>query len=783
MITGFFRKMMTADAMGILLFITSLRIMTYGVTASLPNVDTKYFFWTCLVSAFISYWLGKGKWKKIQASAGIAVLGVLLTWILGANLGRPILTFGRQVIQQIIHSLQTGQATDTKAIVESWAVIADSSSALLTRLQAWILGLYQGVFINDPLISSIVWVLILWFISAWMGWFAEKRNAMASLLPAAFLLAMVTSYSEHKIDSLWLLIMTLLPLMGIWNYRNRMDQWKKRHFDYSESVRVDTAQAVIFLTLTIGTAAVITPSISWQDIVNHLHERQANEAAEMLGVKNPTGGSQPVGPQKPVLPRDHLLGGSRENSEDIVMIVRTDELLPTADQSLEINAPRYYWRSTVYDEYVGAGWATNAAAPQKISAGTPLIPGILKGYRAIHLDMNILRPRGKLFWSGILFRADIPLMVNWRVKPTSSLFADQTTLLQADMFAASSAATSYQEDVYVPTPTIEELRNASTVYPEEIQRRYLALPYSLPERVRTLAQEITNGISNPYDKVKAIERYLRINYPYDLEIPPPPEGQDVVDYFLFDLRRGYCDYYATSMVVLTRSVGIPARFVSGYAPGTYDVPNGQYIIRELDAHSWAEFYFPEIGWVEFEPTASQPEIERPEEIEPMLEDQKNEVNMIGLLAQLNSGRKLIWTASILGILFIILVYFVFIEKWMYLRLIPEVAVEKIYQRFYQIGRPIAGEWVGAETSSEYLTKLTNNIDRIKFPSNWFLNFVDKFKDNAASLTELYQSTLFTDRHTTKQDAKTTWVLWIRLRLQVYIARFNLLLWGNRTDVK
>src|SRR4030095_5471201 len=131
-------------------------------------------------------------------------------------------------------------------------------------------------------------------------------------------------------------------------------------------------------------------------------------------------------------------------------------------------------------------------------------------------------------------------------------------------------------------------------------------PNSVPDRVLVLAREITKGMKNPYDKAKAIESYLRANYPYDLEIPDPPKEQDVADYFLFDLKRGYCDYYATAMVVLARASGLPARFVSGYSSGSYDAMNAQYIIRDLNAHSWVEIYFPEIGWIEFEPTASQP---------------------------------------------------------------------------------------------------------------------------------------------------------------------------------
>jgi hypothetical protein len=83
-----------------------------------------------------------------------------------------------------------------------------------------------------------------------------------------------------------------------------------------------------------------------------------------------------------------------------------------------------------------------------------------------------------------------------------------------------------------------------------------------------------------------------------------------VDYFLFDLQEGYCDYYASAMVVMARAVGVPARLASGYAQGTYDPAAGRWVITELNGHSWVEVYFEEIGWVEFEPTAGLAALER-----------------------------------------------------------------------------------------------------------------------------------------------------------------------------
>jgi hypothetical protein len=383
---------MTADAMGIVLIILSLQALTYGISASLRDAETSHFFWICLVAAAISFSLVKSRWNGIQASALIAALGILFVWILGSRLTQPLLNLGDAIlstIPQIVPAIRNGESLDTTSIVETWRVIAEASSTLLTRLQTWTHGFDKSVTINDALIRNMVWVLILWLTAAWMGWFAEKRNAIAALLPAMILLAAVTSYSEYKIDSLWFMVVLLLLLMGTWNYRNHTLRWEKHRIDYSDSVRVDTMQAVIFLTLTVSMVAFSVPSVSWQDLVDYVRERQTNEAAEVLGIQEPKAAGQPVRTQTPSLPQDHLLSGGSANSEEIVMTIRTGELPPIVSQTLTVDAPRYYWRSTIYEQYVGTGWVTGKVFPQKVSADTPLIPGLLNGYRVAHLDVNM----------------------------------------------------------------------------------------------------------------------------------------------------------------------------------------------------------------------------------------------------------------------------------------------------------------------------------------------------------------------------------------------------------
>lgn len=765
------RRIFSAESLGLILVLVALQALAYGISSSLRNTDTKYFVWVCLLGALFAFGWSKRNVHGAYAAVFMIVLGVIGVWIVGARLSSPLLDFGNAVLQflpQIVPAIRAKVPLDTTSITETWLVVIQSSNALSARVQTWLMSFNRNVTVNDALVRNMVWVLIMWLLAAWMGWFTGRRNAIAALLPSIVLLALITSYSERRVETLWLMVFVLLLLMGIWNYRNHTAQWERRKVDYSDSIRYDVTQAVVILSLVIGVMAFITPSISWRQIREFLQNRGKNELAETLGVQQQPVAAHVAPVQKPTLPRDHLLSGGYAQSQQIVMTIRTGELPPIVNPMLSADAPRYYWRSTTYDTYVGAGWVTSAAPSQRYEANTPLIPGLLNGYKTLHLDVEMIEPEGKLFWSGILFSADVPLRADWRLRPQSNLFADQSTLLQADLFAAASGAQAYQAESYVPVATQEELRAASAEYPEFIRQRYLSLPKSLPERVQDLAVEITKDKKTAYDKAKAIEAYLR-TYPYDLEVPAPPQDQDVADYFLFDLKKGYCDYYATAMVVLARASGLPARFVSGYAPGSYDAANAEYIVRELHAHSWPEIYFPEIGWIEFEPTAAQPEIELPP-TEEEIATTEPDATASRLLNQFRLEQLLYWLSPLAILLFGLMFYFTFLERWIYMRLTPETAVEKIYQRLYRLGRPLAGERTNAETAQEFMAKLIYSIEEIK-QSSHFNKPLSPAEQQIVFLTDLYQRTLFTQGVIHKGDVRTALQTWKRLRPRILLARF------------
>ena len=770
------RRLASAEALALVLLLIALQAFAYGIASSLRNTETASFFGVCLLAALIAYGLSKRHLSGIHASVGMIALGFFGVWILGARLATPLLDLGKaslSVVPQIFPALRSEDAIDATRIAEQWLIVAQASKTLTLRIQTWLLSLSQNATVNDALLRNMAWVLILWLVSAWTGWFAGRRNALAALLPSIILLAVVTSYSEYRIETLWMMMFILLLLMGVWNYRNHIREWERDQVDYSDSIRYDVSQAVVFLSLAIGAIALITPSISWQAIRDLLREDGKNELAETLGVQQqpPVPHSAPA--QKPSLPRDHLLGGGAALSQQIVMTIHTGELAPSTDSTLGSYAPRHYWRSTTYDTYVGEGWITSSALQQTYQANTPLIPGLLNGYRVLHLEVEMLEPQGKLFWSGVLLSADIPVTASWRLKPQSNPFADQTALLQVDMFAASTKERAYTVESYTPLVTVEELRAVSTDYPEYIRERYLQLPNSIPHRVLELAREITENKKNPYDKAKAIEVFLR-TYPYDLEVPGPPAGNDVADFFLFDLKKGYCDYYATAMVVLARASGVPARFVSGYAPGSYDATNAEYVVREAHAHSWAEVYFPEIGWIEFEPTASQPVIELPASKDGLSNSQPSDNSMRDLLNRYRRREAIFWLSPIALLLLGFVLYFVLIEHWLYVRLAPAIAIEKIYRSLYRLGRPLAGERVKAETAYEFMQRVVHKLEEIKDRSR-MTNYFSLAQQDVELLTDMYQDTLFAHRSTGKDDVRTAIDVWKHLRLRLWLARISIVI--------
>ena len=209
------------------------------------------------------------------------------------------------------------------------------------------------------------------------------------------------------------------------------------------------------------------------------------------------------------------------------------------------------------------------------------------------------------------------LDVNWEIGPTGQAQALRVSgqmPIYDDVEAVFSQDNVAEGDAYAvtgltSTASPDQLRSARADYPAWVTDRYLALPETITNRTRELARQLAAGQSNAFDTALAVEEYVRSTIAYNEDIAPPPDNQDVVDYVLFESQEGYCEYYASAMAVLLRAEGIPSRVVGGYFPAPYDANEGGHLYREKNAHLWVEVFFPNYGWIPFEPTANREQLD------------------------------------------------------------------------------------------------------------------------------------------------------------------------------
>jgi hypothetical protein len=311
---------------------------------------------------------------------------------------------------------------------------------------------------------------------------------------------------------------------------------------------------------------------------------------------------------------DHVVLGqvaSIKKSQRVVMRVQLDR-----------RAPRYLrWRGIALERYDGHGWSlyegkrtgtesqggiVNAEGtskdarfeylhPLKLGDGPPGPGGSLEE-RTVRepLQQRIVR---EPLDTSTLFAARRPARLRGAIAVVHQDI--HTGALSADGLKGRTAYTVLSD---VSVPTEQELRaDSPATSPENIRRLYSEKPRKLDPRISQLAHEIARNAATPYDKARAIEDYLKTRFHYTLNVTI--NGEDPLAEFLFDVREGHCEYFATAMVIMLWTLDIPARIVNGFQMGEYNDLNNLYTVRDSDAHSWVEAYFPRSqSWVEFDPT-------------------------------------------------------------------------------------------------------------------------------------------------------------------------------------
>jgi transglutaminase-like putative cysteine protease len=421
------------------------------------------------------------------------------------------------------------------------------------------------------------------------------------------------------------------------------------------------------------------------------------------------------------------------------------------------------------------GWASSAVERESYAAGAPLFEQVPQNYRILRQNIITVNQIGKLYWAGTLYRTDQPFEAGWRTRPVKDSASDPAVFSQADLLGALSAAKTYRIESLLPVISLEELRAAPAIYPDFIRRKYLRLPDKIPERVLALARDLTATAPTAYDRAKAIESYLRSTYPYTLDLPAPPGDRDVVDYFLFDLKKGYCDYYASAMAVLARAAGLPSRIVIGYASGTFNASTAKYNVTQANAHAWVEIYFSNVGWVEFEPTASQPEINRPSG-DITSAGNRTPGGQPDIFSGFNAFRQnlplfALWVLLGLAVLAFILQTG---ESWL-LTNIPAVrAIRLMYLGLYRLGRRVAGPADAGETTSEFAALLHARLKNLSQQGLLRKSFAPA-PGELNLLTSLYLRALYSPHPPEKEEIYKALRAWQALRWRLLVAGILIIL--------
>jgi transglutaminase-like putative cysteine protease len=536
----------------------------------------------------------------------LAALGMGLVWLIMSigQISLPVDIVIRNlppILKQYLFRLPV----ESGKIVIAWSVLVQDLGDLTNRLILWFRNAGTSTLIIDPGVTSLVWGLALWLVAAWAAWWIRRREIMGvGLLPATALLVYNVYYTNSMFGIPWLVLAGggWILLQAMDSYVKARHRWQERRMGQTE-IEPSLGVAVVLISGTLMLAGGLLPSVSIEKISNTLQEifrsQQNKNLAESLGLQQtpiavPETSSSGIG-----LSETHAVGPGPQLSQEVMLYVSVDGYEPPPPDEVLIHANitvqkvRYYWRLQTFDNYNGHVWIARTSQAQGIAPNTPYYPGLTdmpENYQMVRQHVERVQSQdAALFVTGDLLSSDQPTIAEWRSS--------------GDLIAARTDANIYAADSRVQSVSVNQLRLAGRNYPDSM-KNYLSLPDALPERVRDLAASLTIDQPTPYDQVMAIQDYLR-QFPYSLQVPGSPTNRDVADYFLFDLQKGYCDYFATTMAVLVRSVGIPSRLVTGYSSGTYDYETDRFVVVQANSHAWVEVYFPGIGWVEFEPTTNQ----------------------------------------------------------------------------------------------------------------------------------------------------------------------------------
>lgn len=449
---------------------------------------------------------------------------------------------------------------------------------------------------NVPIIMNGDWESItnpfktvLFFALLWMTtylirhWIEVRKSILLFYIMTILFIAFIDTFGGYVAGgAIFRIMMTGLLLLGLLAITRLADR-------HNTSVPTGTFLAIsvplLFAVIVSGTFANVLPKQDpiWPDPIPYFKSLVQGRGEGSGGAKSGYDTN------------DATLGGSFVQDSTLVIEAKV--------------ASEQYWKIETKNTYTSKGWEQVSVE----DVPTSYTPGMKMGKIT---DQGNEEDTAQLL-ADLKVSEEFPFIVY--PYGMNKVYATEDVVFQysegagkygTEIGGKEEALNSYQVEFTEPDYSLKKLRATRMEDFSEVAEdltQYLQLPEQVPERVKELAKNITENEESVYEKTKAIERYFgRNGFVYTQQgVAIPKEGDDYVDQFLFDTKKGYCDNFSTSMVVMLRSIDIPARWVKGFAPGEIilnDLGEKVYQITNNEAHSWVEAYMPGVGWMPYEPT-------------------------------------------------------------------------------------------------------------------------------------------------------------------------------------
>jgi hypothetical protein len=626
---------------------------------------------------------------------------------------------------------------------------------VVVRFGDWVQITAKGGEFTDPAAVALLWSVLLCLAGSFAGWVVSARGRpLAGILPAVLLMGGVFVSAGGDWHSVVAASGLALVLTAAVEHTQKEQEWERRRIGYAAALRWDMVFSTTPVIIALVAGAYILPAISLDDIARWIREHTQPTAAAVAGPGNAGGSGAGSGdssnpPAVKEFSHSLALGAGPDLSQNVALVVVTGENLTYLPETREPVAPQHYWKGMTYDLYSGTGWLTSQTEERELEPEAVLF-GVVPPEGMLHQEVTVSRAGiGPVFATGEWVKISLPSRLVLRT--------------HEDLFGIIVDEPVYEVDSIVRHSDEAALRAAGIDYPDWIHDRYLQLPLSLPRRVHSLARDLTAAQLTPYDQALAIESYLRREMRYSLEVEKPPFDQDAVDYFLFDSKTGFCQYYASAMVVLARSAGVPARLAVGFGPGTFDTVRGRFTVLESDSHAWPELYFPGIGWVEFEPTVSMPLIHRtaPAASAPARQAPQTAGRGLGAMAEAalsalrRFGAPALLALAALPVLFAV---WTLTSPLRFLLISPPRAIRAMYRELVAHGRRQGIRFSPATTPAEFAARFSG-----RFPAE---------EPSLRKVAEGYARLVYGGKTPTRRQRREAVGAWRRLNPRMWWAWWN-----------